>query len=402
MAQNIKTINQTREERQLPLPEAAAIQHSEKLIQYIKTAIQAKHGKISFAEYMDLILYAPNLGYYQAGVNKIGKSGDFITAPEISPLFSQCIANQCRQILAELDSPIILELGAGNGTMASEILIYLEQNNCLPDEYQILELSAELKDKQTQTIQAKCPELANRVTWLNKLPATPINGVILANEVMDAMPVNIFELQDDAVYERYVTWENNKFAWQLAASEDEIFLKQVNSIKNNYLTNISGCYFSEINLRLQPWIAELNSCLERGAILLIDYGYPNQEYYHPARSQGTLMCHYRHNSHPDPFVYPGLQDLTAHVDFSQVANAMDGVGLNLAGFTNQASFLLNCGLLDLLSNNLNPADQYEINQQIKYLTLPSEMGEIIKVIAGSKNLDFALCGFQQFDQRHRL
>lgn len=394
------------ETKDLPLPDSFAQQHSEKLIGLIKNEIDQNEGVISFQRYMELALYAPGLGYYAAGSAKLGEEGDFVTAPEISPLFSQTLANA---ILPALEAEnIILEVGAGRGRMAADILAYLDQQNKLPKEYWILELSADLRERQKATIETTVPELIDKVKWLDVLPET-FSGVVLANELLDAMPVQLFQKKENDVNEINVVWRDDKFCFQLSSSFDQRLINRVSNIENEVTTKFSTGYVSEINFSAEDWIKSIAEPLESGIIILVDYGFPRHEYYHDQRAQGTLMCHYRHRTHPDVFVYPGLQDITAHVDFTAMADAALDADLKVIGYTNQASFLMGAGLIELSALNdeahLKDSDlsqQIDIASQIKKLTLPHEMGELFKVIGFSKNKDISLPAFEFRDLRDSL
>ncbi len=381
--------------QQLPPPCAAAKAHSAKLAAVIADEIK-QQGGIPFQRFMEMALYQPGLGYYSAGAHKFGAEGDFITAPMLSEAFSWCLAKQCQQLLQQ-DCSLILELGAGTGIMALTILTFLEQWHQLPEKYQILEVSADLRNRQQSLLQEKAPHLFNRVEWLNRLPNTAFNGIILANEVMDAMPVHKLCLGNN-VQEYYVGLDNNHFTWELRPCQNAILREQIANMRlHQYLGKVDG-YDTEINSRLPAWIHSLGDCLQHGYLLLIDYGYTRREYFHPQRHMGTLMCHYQHRAHDNALIFPGIQDITAHVDFTAVAEAGLAADLSVAGFTHQAAFLLNCGLSDYAHEH----HCYETAQQIKRLTLPSEMGERFKVIALAKGNDEALLGFNQFDQTERL
>lgn len=385
----------------LPIPDLAALTHSKALIAHILQIIENSNGYISFARFMELALYTPGLGYYTAGAYKFGPGGDFITAPEISPLFGRSIARQCQQILNDLGYGDILELGAGSGVFAKDLLLELDALDKLPKHYYILEVSADLRERQQQLLKSSCPPyLFERFIWLDALPQKFI-GIILANEVIDAMPVNCFKITAEGIQERCVTSENDYFAWQLAPPTNMDLAKQAELIQAEY--NLPVGYASEINLMIAPWIRSLAETLKCGAILLLDYGYGRQEYYHPDRDQGTLTCFYRHHHHNDPFVNVGLQDITAHVDFTSVIESGVNAGLSLAGFTSQAGFLLACGLLELAAaETLNEVEQYKQNQAIKTLTLPSQMGELVKVMALTKEVEIPLLGFSLQDRRREL
>ena len=390
-----------RDSKDLPVPVIFEQQHSEKLIALIKSEIDENDGVISFQHYMELALYAPGLGYYTAGSAKLGEEGDFITAPEISPLFSQALANS---ILPVLNSEqIILEVGAGRGRMAADILDYLKQQNKLPKEYWILELSADLRERQKNTIKETVPDLVDKVKWLDTLPEK-FSGVVLANELLDAMPVQLFQKNNEAINEVNVVWKDEKFAYQFNSAIDERLINRAGQIESELEIKFDAGYISEINFAAEDWIKSIAEQLQQGIIVLIDYGFPRHEYYHAQRNQGTLMCHYRHRTHPDAFVYPGLQDITAHVDFTAMADAALEANLKVIGYTNQVSFLMGAGLLELaaLNDESEVQQQMEVASQIKKLTLPHEMGELFKVIGFSKNCDVSLPAFEFRDLREYL
>lgn len=370
------------------------------LVELLQQEIQRSGGAISFARFMELALYAPGLGYYSAGRHKLGKEGDFVTAPEISPLFAQCVARQCQQVLNELGGGDILEFGAGTGVFAKDLLLELEQLDCLPARYYILEVSADLRSRQQDLLHTHCPHLIERIQWLDRLPSA-FQGIIFANEVMDAMPVHLFHIQNQAIQEKCVTWRDEQFAWALTQPTTHELTDAVAAIQEE--CSLANTYESEINLNLSAWIRSLADFLTQGVILLIDYGYGRREYYHPERSMGTLMCHHQHKRHADPLILVGEQDLTAHVDFTMVAESAVQAGLTVAGYTTQSAFLLSCGLLELANHpNLSARELANQNQAIKLLTLPSQMGEIVKVIALCKDIEAPLNGFSLFDRRRDL
>lgn len=373
--------------------------HSQALQALMRDEIVANAG-MPFDRFMELALYAPGLGYYTAGSQKFGAAGDFITAPEISFLFSQCLANQCAQVL-QASGGDILEFGAGSGVMAAHILKQLERLENLPERYFILDLSPDLKSRQQETIEKIVPHLLQRVTWLEVMPEK-FSGVILANEVLDAMPVSVFKMRAEQVYEQYVDVIDNQLqpVWREAG---DLLAAAVHRLQNHGMVFSDG-YTSEVNLRLSGWIASLSESMQQGAILLVDYGYTASEYYHAERSMGTLICHYRHRAHDDAFKLIGLQDITANVDFSAVKAAAEKTGISLAGYTTQASFLLSTGLEELVSE-YSPEDSenfLRMTQGVKVLMLPSQMGERFKVIGLTKNLDMHLQGFSTRDMRDRL
>jgi SAM-dependent MidA family methyltransferase len=376
----------------LPLPDPIAQAHSEKLSSLIQDEIQAQEF-ISFARFMELALYAPGLGYYSAGAHKLGAKGDFTTAPEMTPLFAQCLAHQCQEVLSKLDEGDILELGAGSGVLARDLLQELERLNSLPKRYLILETSADLRERQQALLKTSCPHLFSRIHWLDSLPNEKITGMIIANEVLDALPVHCFQIENQQVRERCVTTEQGQFTWKVTAPLSNELTTLVNEIQAE--CPLDDGYESEANLLLSGWINGIADTLKEGVILFFDYGYGRREYYHPDRSQGTLMCYYQHHKHSDPFQLVGLQDITAHVDFTQVADSAIKAGLSLKGYTTQSAFLLACGLLNLAktADTLDEIRLYQQNQAIKTLTLPSQMGEAVKVIALGKAFTPPLVGF---------
>jgi len=394
-----------REAAELPLPDELAQQHSEQLKTLVRAEIDAAGGAIDFARFMELALYQPGLGYYSAGACKFGEGGDFVTAPELSPLFSRCLARQCRQVLTGIGFGDILEFGAGTGVMAAEILLELEHLNCLPGQYFILELSSDLRQRQEHTIARRAPHLLARVCWLDGLPESGFQGVILANEVVDAMPVHLVQFQEAGQVERCVGHNGRDFIWQERALASTECQQRINGLIDE-LGDEVFCpgYLTEINLAQSAWINSLAAMLEKGVALIIDYGFPQHEYYHPDRTTGTLMCHYRHRAHGDPLILPGLQDITAHVDFSALALAAHEAGLDVLGYTSQAQFLLASGLGEILAeqDQSDSRAYLEITQQIKKLTLPNEMGELFKVLAIGRDYDADLEGFLLQDRRNRL
>lgn len=387
----------------LPVPDRAALAHSQRLCHRIRETIHLNGGDISFARFMEMALYEPGLGYYSAGARKFGSAGDFVTAPEISGLFTQCLARQCSQIITELSHSSILELGPGSGRMACDLLLELDQKNVLPEKYFMLELSADLRQRQQQQVHEKIPHLEHRVIWLDRLPHKPFTGIILGNEVLDAMPVHRLIRQNNIFHELCVRNTEDGFGWETVSLTDQLQLL-IESRLREVSGNLPGGYITEINLQVDSWLNSLAALLTRGVMLFIDYGYPRHDYYHPQRTEGTLLCHYRHYVHDDPFLYPGLQDITASVDFTTVAEAADQAGLRTSGFISQVHFLMNNGLDELLSRNqlTSTVEHAELGRQARMLTMPGEMGERFKVIALTKDFSIALAGFRTFDQRSRL
>ena len=376
---------------------------SERLRRLIEDEIDLNGGRIPFDRFMELALYEPGLGYYVAGSRKFGEAGDFITSPEISPLFARCLARQAQEILNHLGEGDLLEFGAGSGILAADLLSELDRLESLPDRYLIIELSPELRQRQRETLQRLAPGLLDRVEWLERLPAE-FSGLVLGNELLDAMPVSRFRMAAGGmVDECFVTYDPAGLREEYAPTENPALRAAVIEIEAA-CGGLGEGYVSEINLRQNAWLASLAPRLVAGALLLIDYGYPRCEYYHPQRASGTLMCHYRHRAHPDPFRWVGLQDITSHVDFTSLVRAASKLGLDLAGYTTQAHFLMASGLEELMAES-DPADtarHLALVQGVKRLTLPSELGERFKVLGLSKGMDLPLRGFDLRDLRARL
>ena len=380
---------------ELPTPPAEALEHSAKLAALIRSEIAANAGWIPFERYMELALYAPGLGYYTAGARKLGREGDFITAPEMSPLFGQTLARQTAEVL-ETGIDQILEIGAGSGALAAALLAELEHLGRLPREYYILEVSPDLRERERDLLAAKVPHLLERVIWLNRLP-TMFAGLIIANEVLDAMPAHIVRIGGTGVEEAGVALKDQGLAWAWRPAEAALRSAAT-------ALQLPDDYRTEIQLVAQGFVATLAQAMARGVILLIDYGFPAHEYYHAQRAEGTLMCHYRHRAHGDPFFLPGLQDITTHIDFSAIARSGEGAGLDLLGYTGQAQFLINCGITDILLRT-SPEDVLVYAPQAaaaQQLLSPSEMGELFKVIAFGKDYAEPLMGFASGDRRRSL
>jgi len=385
--------------RELPPPSPDEAAHSAALAQLIRTAIDTAGGAIGFDRYMELALYAPGLGYYSAGARKFGAEGDFITAPELSPLFSRCVARHCAGLLAGLDGGALLEFGAGSGAMAADILLELERLQALPAGYLILELSADLRARQRETLRARAAHLLPRVQWLDELPHD-FTGVVLGNEVLDAMPVHRFRLTDGTIQELGVAWHDDAFVWTRLETCTPRLAARVQAIAA--AGELPQGYESEVNLAAEDWLRSVAGFLRHGVVLLFDYGFPRHEYYHPQRSAGTLMCHYRHRAHPEPLILPGLQDITAHVDFSAMAESALAAGLDVLGFANQANYLLGSGLLELTQQSDDMRQQLAVAAQLKRLMMPGEMGELFKVLALGRGVADAGPGFAVRDERYRL
>lgn len=381
----------------LPEPSPEELVLSQRLTLLIRAEIDRAGNGIPFARFMELALYTPELGYYSAGKHKFGAAGDFVTAPELGPVFAQCLARQCAQILPTLSNGDILEVGAGSGTLAVQLLLELERLGQLPARYLILEISSALRARQQALFAGMATHLLERVQWIDSLPTVGFRGIVLGNELLDAMPVERFRVGTQGIVQLQVGWEDNRFVWREAHANDAL------STRVTGLSLPEG-YVSEVGFTAEGWVRSVADILEQGVLLLVDYGFPRHEFYHPQRSSGTLMCHYRHRAHSDPLMLTGLQDITAHVDFTAIAEAGTDSKLSLLGYTSQALFLLGCGLDDIATQiDQSDARAYlRFTNEVKKLTLPHEMGELFKVIALGRGIDLALAGFRLQNRRDRL
>ncbi|MGX5174956.1 class I SAM-dependent methyltransferase [Aliikangiella sp. IMCC44653] len=378
------------------------------LKQLILDKIRRRNGRISFAEFMQMSLYAPELGYYQNALHKLGEQGDFVTAPEISQLFGQAIAGSLQDFFDVFAqqypqrSSAILELGAGNGSMAAAIIKALANESALPSKYFILEPSASLQSQQFQLLTKEVPELIDRVEWLASLP-TDFNGVILANEVVDAIPceriirtsqgwqqMDVVELEDEA----------------LGLAKGAVILAQNLPPLLNQLELFTLGYQTEFRPQVSPWLDAIYESMQAGSVLLFDYGYPQREYYHPQRDVGTLKCFSRHQANHEPLQRVGLQDISAHVDFTELAESASCAGFDVMGFTTQAGFLLENDILNLAAikaaEKADTQSNYALSQQLQKLMTPGQMGELVKAISLNKACAACLKGFQMQDHLYRL
>ncbi len=382
----------------LPDPSAKMAARSAQLQALIVEEIHAAGGWIPFGRYMERALYHPEFGYYSQ-LQGLGAEGDFVTAPEISPLFSRVVARQIAPVLESVGQPVVMELGAGSGAMAAEILLELERMGQLPQQYQILELSGGLRAKQQQTIAARAPHLLDRTVWLDRLPDQSFSGAIVANEVIDAIPVEQFVIRSDGPVPLGVSANpDGGLIW--SERHDPAKVIEVPAVE---WEGVEEGYRSEVRPGIAPWVASLADRLQQGMILLIDYGYGRDEYYRPERNRGTLSCFYRHHRHEDPLLWPGLQDITAHVDFSAVAEAADGAGLTVAGFSSQSYFLLGGGITGLAEQEAldDLQTRVETSRAIQQLTMPAQMGEVVKVMALTRGAALPET-FTLHDQLHTL
>lgn len=384
----------------LPKPLDPDLAKASFLTNHLKAAI-TKSGAISFSEFMQQALYHPNLGFYNDPQFELGSFGHFITAPLISPLFAKCLAKEISSILPQ-KVYTILEIGAGTGQLASDLIHELTQQKCLPKAYLIHEISPSLSHKQKTLLQKKQASFFDRFHWIDEIKNLE-NVIVIANEVLDAISFDCFQIENDVIKERCVSFSNNQFHFENKHPRSNALMQDVKRLRKQF--KLPDGYQSESHLKRKKWMASLSRQIKSGIIFLIDYGYGAREYYHPERVQGTLACFYKHHYHVNPFLYPGLQDISAHVNFTDVIETAHENDWELLGFTTQAAFLLSLGLLEE-ANNLEQAlstpEQFQLHQAIKSLTFPTEMGETIKVMALAKNIGPKLQGFQLKDRRRDL
>lgn len=383
----------------LPQPETKLKEHSARLTASILHRI-GKQGPISFHDYMEMALYEPGLGYYSAGLAKFGRDGDFITSPELGPLFARCLAQTINAAATCLGEYSVLELGAGSGALAADLLDSLANN--LPANYLVLERSADMADRQRKLLTQRHPGYFDRVQWLSQPPAQ-FDGIIIGNEIVDALPVERFIISEGSVLQSMIGEESGQLT-ELTRPAPEQLEAQILRLVPAELLSQPGSYRSEINLYLPAWLRGVTGGMKSGLVILSDYGYPRRDYYQPDRNRGTLLCHYRHRAHEDALFWPGLQDITASVDFTALAEAGDAAGLDLLAYTSQAGFMLDAGLAELMDDPEQLGDHARLEQanQVKQLTLPGEMGERFQFMLMGRNMPGNLPGMNGPDYCHRL
>jgi SAM-dependent MidA family methyltransferase len=386
----------------LPKPDPESAQHSTRVTQYIRDRIAAAGACISFAEYMHHVLYAPGLGYYSAGTTKFGAAGDFVTAPEVSSVFGSVLARQCAEVLAQVDAPSILEFGAGSGKLAADILRKLSELGALPDRYSILEVSADLRERQETFLRSEIPEFVDRVVWLDQMPEE-CSGVIVANEVLDALPVERFVRRAGRIKQICVAIDGEAFSLVERDAPEPLAIA-VAAIESDLGRSLPDGYTSDLCLACSAWVTDLAGILTKGAAFLFDYGVSRREYYADERSDGWLRCHFRHHAHSDPLILQGIQDLTSWVDFTVAAEAAVLGGLDVLGFSTQAQFLIGGGLEQELADFAElPIDaQLKLSGQVKLLTLPGEMGENFKCLGLGRGDIIAPTAFDSADRTMSL
>jgi SAM-dependent MidA family methyltransferase len=361
-------------------------------LQHTITSKIKQNGAISFAQFMKMALYEPGLGYYSAGLNKIGVDGDFITASELGSLFARCHAKVFADVLAELNKPIIVELGAGTGQFCIDVLLTMDELKVLPDTYYIVEVSADFKQVQANKIKLLPSHLQSKVQWLNQPPTSYYEGIVFANEVLDALPVEVFKFEDHQ-YHRLMLEYNNTNNEQVWHEVWQNFPPVIEQQLHQMDLNLSDGYRSEFLPHLSAWMASVTQNLNKGLVLLVDYGYGRSTYYHPQRNTGTLVCQQRHQANFNPYQDIGLQDITAFVDFTAVAEALTASGFELAGYTTQGDFLLASGIDHWIDPNADFQQYYRLISEMKQLMLPDEMGEKFKCMAAVKNISSEIIGF---------
>ncbi len=377
----------------LPAPDDDALRHSERLAGLIRAEIAASGGSLPFSRFMERCLYAPGLGYYSAGSAKFGGAGDFVTAPELGPLFAACVAEAVAPVLRELGPEAeFVEIGGGSGAFAETALKRLLQLDAMPARYRILEPSADLRERQRERLaRGLTPPVFDSVEWLDQPPQARWSGVLFANEVIDALPTPRFTLRDGEVFEEHVALDAQGRFVRSDRPADALLGAAVRHVERYLERPFADGYRSELLPQLPYWLQAVMGPMDAGAMLFVDYGYPRGEYYLPERSDGTLRAFHRHRVHADPYLWPGLQDLTASVDFTALAEAGTGAGFELAGYCDQASFLLGNGLAQRLEEVQARGDEelsLKFANEAKKLTLPSGMGERFQAMGFARDVEF--------------
>ena len=377
------------------------LDRNRQLVQIIGNAIRAADQKaITFAEFMDMALYHPTLGYYTSATHVLGRDGDFTTAPELGDLFGKILALKVASIFGYGDIRArIFEFGAGTGKLAIQILNEISRMGIDVEEYAIIETSPRLKRQQMDSIRISRCEFSAKVNWYDELPGNGMRGVVIANEVLDAIPFDLIRITDGEVLRGYVVESSNGLELQFKTSREASFLR---TLESGDVPGFENSYTSELHCRAEAWLRTIAEVMTVGSILISDYGFPNHEYYHPDRNEGTLMCHRRHRSLHDPFAYIGCQDITTHLNYSLIAKVAEDSGLHVNGFTTLAGFIVDMASAEMEQSNASASEQLKIAQQMNMLTSPSEMGEIFKVMELTKGIESSQLGFRTLDHLHRL
>lgn len=385
-------------ESALPDPLPAERERADAVIAHIREHIRAAGGQITFADYMHQALYAPGLGYYVAGRERLGEGGDFVTAPELTPFFGYTVAGQVVDLLARTGGGDVVEAGAGSGVLAVQLLAELERLGRLPERYRILEVSPDLRERQHRTLTRTLPHLLERVEWLDALPEGPWCGVLVANELLDSFPVHRLRATENGWAELYVAEGDTGFEYREGPISEGGLTEPLPAAES-----MPPGLEAEVGPAGPAWVRQAAAGLTTGGVLLLDYGHRREELYGVPRPSGTLMCHFRHRAHDDPFFLPGVQDITAHVDFTAIAEAGRGAGLEVGGFATQAHFLMNLGLAHrveeyLASGQADQTEQIQLATALKQLTLPQAMGESFKALLLVRGIDGPFPGFREGDR----
>ena len=364
-------------------PDQEALNHSMLVQEHLKNKVNDHQGWLSFYDFMNFVLYKPTLGYYSTGTHKIGLGGDFTTAPEISKLFGVAIANQLLPAIRKYKKPSILEIGAGSGKLAFDIINHLNNRNVELDYYYILEISGDLKERQKSTLSQLPKEIQVKIRWLDKVPEEGIEGAVIANEVIDALPFERFKIIDNDILQIGITFKGSQLMEKERAASP-VLKEAITNIENDIGRSFDSGSVSEIRIDFEDWFKSINRGLKSGIALFIDYGYARKDYYSSEIDNGNMICHFQNKAHLDPYIYPGLQDISASVDFSLLADSAFNLGYQVELYCHQADFLMSADILESINSETDDEERIRMNQQIKQLFLPNIMGESFKCMLLSK------------------
>ena len=369
----------------LPQPDKKSLNQSKLVSDFIRSKIKESHGMISFKEFMHYATYAQDIGYYSGDSLNFGKCGDFITAPEESVIFGHSIAKHCASIIESIANASIVEFGAGSGSLAISLLKKMQEMNIKPRNYFIIDISEDLINRQKQKISKDIPELSSLVHWVTKMPEN-FQGIVIANEVADALPFERFIRADDEVLQVCVTADENRFAYDVIPADKKLN-NYVISLEQKNGNRLKNDYLSEVSFEAEQWVKNIARNIDRGMLMIFDYGVSRKEYYSPDKDRGWTQCHFKHYAHNEPLIYPGIQDITTWVDFSLLAEAANSQGMKINGFLNQSQFIINSGIINELENfdQMDTKQQLTLTRQIKLLTLPNQMGENFKCLSLTKD-----------------
>ena len=364
-------------------PDQEALNHSMLVQEHLKNKVNDHQGWLSFYDFMNFVLYKPTLGYYSTGTHKIGLGGDFTTAPEISKLFGVAIANQLLPAIRKYKKPSILEIGAGSGKLAFDIINHLNNRNVELDYYYILEISGDLKERQKRTLSQLPKGIQVKIRWLDKVPEEGIEGAVIANEVIDALPFERFKIIDNDIVQIGITFKGSQLIEKERAASPAL-REAIKNIEHDIGRSFDSGSVSEIRVDFEDWFKSINKGLKSGIALFIDYGYARKDYYSSEIDNGNMICHFQNKAHLDPYIYPGLQDISASVDFSLLADSAFNLGYQVELYCHQADFLMSADILESINSETDDEERIRMNQQIKQLFLPNIMGESFKCMLLSK------------------